>query len=162
MTNNEKVYLFCSVLKAQWVLRQCLLGHQCGNGKSGSHSCCLPHQDLVLGWHAVCTDTVHLAAPCHLLFANLWCYQDKWPLGNDMQWNDRLNLNVFELKRKKIDGLLIHSANIHSISSMYPLGNAVMFTWAQKNKKLMATRSGSFTENVIFYTWLSLQEAVID
>lgn len=101
VTNKEKMHLFCSVLKAQWVPRRCLLERQCESGKSGSRSCCLPRQDLVLGWRAVCTYTLHLAALCHLLFATLWCYQDKWPLGNGMQWNDRLNLNVFELKRKK-------------------------------------------------------------
>lgn len=150
------MYLFYRLLKVRWVLRQYLLEHQCGSGKSLSHSWHLPHQDFVLGWHALHMYTAHLDTLCHLLFENLWCYQGRWPLGGNMQWNYKLDM--FELKWE--NRWLIYSANIYSTSSMCHLGDAVI---SYLNTKANGWGSGSFTGDfvIIFYIWLSLQGAVI-
>lgn len=81
----KKMYLFYRLLRVRWVLRQYLLEHQCGNGKSWSHNCYLPHQDSGLRWHPIRMCTARLDTLCHLLCENLSCCQDRWPLGSNMQ-----------------------------------------------------------------------------
>lgn len=153
------MYLFYRVLKVRWVLRQYLLEHQCGSGRFWSHNCHLLQQGLVLGWHATCMCTAGLEILCHPLYGNLWCYQGRWLLGSNMQWNCKLN--VFALKWGN-SCLLIYSTDIYSTSSMCPIGDAVM---SYLNIEEWGARVfGSFTENfiIIFHTRLSLQGAVID
>lgn len=159
MCKNEIMYLFYRLLKVRWVLKQYLLEHQCGSGKSWSRNCCLAHQDFVLGWLALCMYIAHLDTLYHLLYENLWCYQDRQLLGNNIQWNCKLN--VFELEWD-YECLLIHSANIFSTSSMCPLRVQWCPLWTQRNERLIT--KGSFTENFVItlHTWLSLQGAVID